>query len=110
MCWTALRTSDSSEGDAVARPGRPHSKAKKLIVASLVFILGITVLYPVATAPGSDLVATAPGSDLVATASDLVDLVLNFRAIAEKPGACPQSSSNECYGQIVSPKKNRGRD
>src|SRR5215510_10065445 len=98
MCWTALRTSDSSEGDAAASPDRPQIKTRRAILAGLILIF----FYPVATAPGSDSVPLAPVTAF--------DFRLNFRAIAEKPGARPQSSSNEGYGQIVSPKKNRCDD
>ena len=53
MCWTALRTSDSSDGTAVAKPLDPQIKSKNMIVTCLIFILGINA---VAIAPGTDLV------------------------------------------------------
>jgi hypothetical protein len=53
MCWTALRTSDSSDGIAVARVLNPQSKNKKVMVACLIVILAFN---PVAIAPGTDLV------------------------------------------------------
>ena len=69
-----------------------------MIVACLIFIV---ISNPIATASATNLRFLAFGAD--------VDFILNLCAIAEKPGACAQSSSNECHGQIVSPKKNRRR-
>src|ERR1043166_1167606 len=97
MCWTALRTSDSSEGETAASPLKLQLKRKNRIITRLVVIMI------------GNLVAAARSTNLRFLTLGPVDFVLNLRAIAEKPGACAQSSSNECYGQIVSPKKNRRR-
>jgi hypothetical protein len=97
MCWTALRTSDSSDGIAVARVLNPQSKNKKVMVACLILILAF------------NRVAIAPGTDLVGFM--IVDnLAAHLGSITEKPCAGAQRSNNERRRQIVSPKKNRRGD